>query len=782
MRKFHLSKAIIVSCFLALVLSLITIPMNNNTAHASTVHEGIALKDPTNIYTTTSRSNVLKSYKKGSILLYMPHSSNWYKAVVFVNGKRHTGYINKSDVETSVKDQEVIKGVGMQDPTAIYSEAATNSRKLKTYDQGSILYYKTYTSSWYEAIVYVNGKRHSGYIHKSHVENIIDDQKALKGIGLKSPTAVYSKASTSSSKLKSYGQGSVLYFKTFTNSWYEALIYINGNATTGYIHKSHVEEIVKDQEGLKGIGLKRPTAIYSKASTSSSKLKSYSQGSVLYYKTFTNNWYEALVYINGSPTTGYIHTNHVEGIYDTQEALKGRATAKPTKMYAKASRNSRVVKSYSEGSLLYFDTFSPNWHQGFVFVNGKRKTVYIHRKDVTTGDVYKDTNYDTSYRDVVDTQMSRAPQVWSSGGWVDASREQVAYYVNSSNFHKGDNSFFQFLNLSEPAGVNAKEINENILKNKGTLSGEAQAFISAANTHNINEIYLMAHALHETGNGSSDLAAGVPVDDNGNVVDKNKATNTVYNMYGIKAFDSCPIDCGAKHAFEQGWFTPEKAIIGGAAFIGNNYINAGQNTLYKMRWDPDSPGKHQYATDVAWAFNQTSNISNLYNSIDNYVLIFDIPVYEGQPDSSGDPNAYATADVTKYPSGVYGITDSGNDPLNFRDGPNGNDKGNIPDGTKLDVIGYNGSWLNVNYNNENGWVHGDYVNLLNLVKVTATNLNVRETPGGNSLGKVSNIFMRAVIDNNNNYVTNNEWYQVYYNGQKAWVSDGSDGSFIQEIK
>ena len=71
-------------------------------------------------------------------------------------------------------------------------------------------------------------------------------------------------------------------------------------------------------------------------------------------------------------------------------------------------------------------------------------------------------------------------------------------------------------------------------------------------------------------------------------------------MYGIGAVDTCPIDCGAKYAFDKGWFTPDDAIIGGAAFI-NNYIDRGQDTLYKMRWNPISPGHPQYATDVAWA-------------------------------------------------------------------------------------------------------------------------------------------------------------------------------------
>ncbi|ECD6517482.1 mannosyl-glycoprotein endo-beta-N-acetylglucosamidase, partial [Salmonella enterica subsp. enterica] len=130
---------------------------------------------------------------------------------------------------------------------------------------------------------------------------------------------------------------------------------------------------------------------------------------------------------------------------------------------------------------------------------------------------------------------------------------------------------------------------------KGILAGKASAFVTAANAYGINEIYLISHALLETGNGTSTLANGVKV--NG---------KTVYNMYGIGAYDGSAISSGAQYAYNAGWFTPEAAIIGGAKFIAQGYVNAGQDTLYKMRWNPDAAEKtgnatHQYASDIGWA-------------------------------------------------------------------------------------------------------------------------------------------------------------------------------------
>ncbi|AXI39000.1 hypothetical protein CX649_04730 [Bacillaceae bacterium ZC4] len=207
----------------------------------------------------------------------------------------------------------------------------------------------------------------------------------------------------------------------------------------------------------------------------------------------------------------------------------------------------------------------------------------------------------------------------SCGGWKDADREDVLYFLNPDNFLNYNGSeIFQFLKLSQYTGLTADEINNKILKGKGILEGKGQAFVTAAQKYNINEIYLVAHALHETGNGTSRLANGVQI--NG---------KTVYNMYGIGAKDSCPITCGAEYAFQKGWTDPEKAIIGGAAFIGEGYIHNGQDTLYKMRWNPDNPGTHQYATDIRWAILQANSyIGKYYSLLDKYILYLDIPVFK----------------------------------------------------------------------------------------------------------------------------------------------------------
>ena len=196
-------------------------------------------------------------------------------------------------------------------------------------------------------------------------------------------------------------------------------------------------------------------------------------------------------------------------------------------------------------------------------------------------------------------------------GWISGE------YVNSVT-REMPSEWFQFLDLRQHTGASAEELNNTVLANKGILSGHADAFIQASKTYKVNEVYLIAHALLETGNGTSRLAKGMQV--NG---------VTVYNMYGIGAYDSDPLGGGSRTAYEQGWTTPEKAIIGGAEWIGKRYVNNEthhQNTLWKMRWNFNTIS-HQYATDVGWARKQTYQMKNMYEDLQRYSFRFIIPQF-----------------------------------------------------------------------------------------------------------------------------------------------------------
>ena len=206
--------------------------------------------------------------------------------------------------------------------------------------------------------------------------------------------------------------------------------------------------------------------------------------------------------------------------------------------------------------------------------------------------------------------------------WLNALEADVRNAADPLKVDRQSSAYYQFLDLSKSTGATAATLNK-ILATKGifgkcSTGSCGQAFIDAGAKYSLNEAYLISHALLETGNGSSKLATGVSW--NG---------RTVYNMYGIGAYDYDAINTGAAYAYSQGWFTPEAAIIGGAEFISTKYVHNqyDQNTLYKMRWSPMRPGVHQYATDMGWAVKQTTQIYNLYRQMESYTAVFDIPVF-----------------------------------------------------------------------------------------------------------------------------------------------------------
>lgn len=278
-------------------------------------------------------------------------------------------------------------------------------------------------------------------------------------------------------------------------------------------------------------------------------------------------------------------------------------------------------------------------HSSFVTFNGKDYVVNTDALNVRSG---PGTGY------AVVGQLSKGKKLsikkktgeWYQLFWTDAARADVEKQLNPLNFLNDPIQRFQFLDLSKASSATAETLNR-YLAGKGILEGKGAAFVEAANQNNVNDAYLISHALLETGNGSSTLANGIPVnasgavtrDASGKLAKTEQTQYYVYNMYGYGARDACPIDCGAKYAFDNGWYTPEAAIIGGAADVGKKYINAGQNTLYKMRWNPaymetKNQAGYQYATDIGWASKQVSRMYQLYQDIGSYVMRLEIPVYK----------------------------------------------------------------------------------------------------------------------------------------------------------
>lgn len=228
--------------------------------------------------------------------------------------------------------------------------------------------------------------------------------------------------------------------------------------------------------------------------------------------------------------------------------------------------------------------------------------IFVFTFIVSEFEVLEDEYYDYTFDEAVEMQMNNNTDDLKieDGSMTAATEDDVQEAMDIETSHD-----LEFLELTNHAELTAEEADE-LLEGRGILEGQGDSFIEAQETYGVNAIYLISHAQVETGNGGSELAQGISPED---------SDNTYYNFFGIGAFDRQAIESGSIHARQAEWTSPEEAIYGGAEFIRDNYFDNGQITLYEMRWNPDNPGSHLYATDISWANAIARIMESHYQSI-----------------------------------------------------------------------------------------------------------------------------------------------------------------------
>ena len=193
--------------------------------------------------------------------------------------------------------------------------------------------------------------------------------------------------------------------------------------------------------------------------------------------------------------------------------------------------------------------------------------------------------------------------------------------IDPSKVSSSSSAYYQFAILDQgySGKTTASQIDNFIAKNcvyqesnygvTSTLRGMGSTIIAAAKKYNVNEVYLLSHAIVESAWGCSHLSTG-----------RVDGYSGYYNFFGIGAYDVDPYNGGAALAKQHGWNTPAKAIEGAAQWISQNYLNNtyNQNTLYKMRWNYTQAASegavwHQYATAKTWATGIADVMANFYS-------------------------------------------------------------------------------------------------------------------------------------------------------------------------
>lgn len=226
---------------------------------------------------------------------------------------------------------------------------------------------------------------------------------------------------------------------------------------------------------------------------------------------------------------------------------------------------------------------------------------------------------------------------FDNGDWYAASRQTVAFYMDPRNW-LSENTVFMFEQLSFNSKTQTKDNVQNMLNGtfmsgvfnvNGNNISYVDTFLKAGNTANVSAFHLVSRTISEqgiTGSGTINMNGG-----DGNIY------HNYYN-YGAGGNSKSEIIANAlATAKANRWTNPELSIVGGAQKLANEYINAGQDTIYYQKFNTiNGVYYHQYQQNVRVAPGEARK--NYYAYYDSNLLssklTFKIPVYNNMPSAT----------------------------------------------------------------------------------------------------------------------------------------------------
>jgi beta-N-acetylglucosaminidase/uncharacterized protein YraI len=377
---------------------------------------------------------------------------------------------------------------------------------------------------------------------------------------------------------------------------------------------------------------------------------------------------------------------------------------------------------------------------------------------------------------VVPNEKMVRPITKTSNGWYKFSYSGKTGYASGTDLKeviKGETfsrDSYQFLDLRIQSPVTATQINNyiaNYIKlndKKSILLGKGQAFIKAGNKYGVNSLYLAAHAIHESGYGTSNISFGKR------------------NLFGFGAYDSNPFI--SAYLFS----TVDQSIDYLAREIKATYLNPlswkyngaylGYTTkdLNNKRVDAYSGGMNfYYASDSNWGYAIASHMQRILPYNKNYYINkkANLTMFSRPAVPSGSD---------KFPTGIQAVAK--------KDLPLYSEKGNktkvaakIKEASKFYLLEKtNDFWIKVMVDNQTYWTdaihfveYNDYLSVLNLGRVTADGLNVRDNASTD--GKIiavlgQNQYVQLMLDKKGKRITNSSktWNKVKLSdGKIGWV-------------
>ena len=653
--------------------TLAMIPMTANNAYASNI--GTVTASSLNVRSGPSTSyTVVTTVKKNDKVNILQSSNGWYK-IETSSGKQ--GWVSSSYISASNSNTNNSINNNTQSNIAIVNTDGLNFRNgagtsysiIKVLNKGEKVEVISESNGWSK----VKHDSRLGYVASQYIDKATTNYtiKEVNTDGLNVRTG----PSTSYATIGKLNKGTRVEVISESAGWSK----INYNNKTAYVSSGYLkavststpdtkpEDTTQQYKEIKvvntdGLNVRKGP------STSYESIGKIDKGTSVEVISESDGWSK----INYKNTTAYVATKYLDkkstNTEDTTQQYKEIKVVNTDGLNVRKgpSTSYESIGKIDKGTSVEVISESDGWSK----INYKNTTAYVATRYLdkissneqvppivggeSTENVsgatiyYKALNYtlqnhvDAQYKkaleggNVISSSISRMSEELTtsmpqSRAFVTASKADLEYYLNPKNFTNSDKGMMQFLRLDTyKGGITESELNSYLnslpkVNGKNTVFyNQGKAFINAAQKYDIDLVYLVSHAMWETGYGKSVLAQGQTITSyKGKPLDK---PVTVYNFFGIGA-----IDKGAEASYSNGWTSIEKTIEGSAKWISANYIKSSkynQNTIYKMKFNYDYIW-HQYATDVNWSNGISgimNNIISMYDTASN--LEFEVPDYK----------------------------------------------------------------------------------------------------------------------------------------------------------
>lgn len=585
--------------------TLAMIPMTANNAYASNI--GTVTASSLNVRSGPSTSyTVVTTVKKNDKVNILQSSNGWYK-IETSSGKQ--GWVSSSYISASNSNTNNSINNNTQSNIAIVNTDGLNFRNgagtsysiIKVLNKGEKVEVISESNGWSK----VKHDSRLGYVASQYIDKATTNYtiKEVNTDGLNVRTG----PSTSYATIGKLNKGTRVEVISESAGWSK----INYNNKTAYVSSGYLkavststpdtkpEDTTQQYKEIKvvntdGLNVRKGP------STSYESIGKIDKGTSVEVISESDGWSK----INYKNTTAYVATRYLDKISSNEQV--------PPVVGGESTEN-------VSGATIYYKALNYTLQN---HIDAQ------YKKALEGGNVISSSISRMSEELTTSMPQSRA--------FVTPSKADLEYYLNPKNFTNSDKGMMQFLRLDTyKGGITESELNSYLnslpkVNGKNTVFyNQGKAFINAAQKYDIDLVYLVSHAMWETGYGKSVLAQGQTITSyKGKPLDK---PVTVYNFFGIGAIDKSANVSGAEASYSNGWTSIEKTIEGSAKWISANYINSSkynQNTIYKMKFNYDYIW-HQYATDVNWSNGISgimNNIISMYDTASN--LEFEVPDYK----------------------------------------------------------------------------------------------------------------------------------------------------------